>query len=44
MLAERREARARRDFATADGIRKSLEAEGVAIEDIPGGTRWTKVR
>jgi cysteinyl-tRNA synthetase len=44
MLAERREARGRRDFATADAIRKSLEAEGIAIEDIPGGTRWTKVR
>jgi cysteinyl-tRNA synthetase len=44
MLAERRAARARRDFAAADAIRKSLEAEGIAVEDIPGGTRWTKVR
>jgi cysteinyl-tRNA synthetase len=44
MLGERRAARARRDFAAADAIRKSLEAEGIAVEDFPGGTRWTKVR
>jgi cysteinyl-tRNA synthetase len=44
MLTERREARARRDFDRADAIRKSLEAEGIAVEDLPGGTRWTKVR
>lgn len=44
MLTQRREARARRDFAAADAIRKSLEAEGIAVEDLPGGTRWTKVR
>ncbi|MFL5563305.1 MAG: cysteine--tRNA ligase [Gemmatimonadaceae bacterium] len=44
LLAERREARARRDFARADGIRKSLEAEGIMVEDLPGGTRWTKIR
>jgi len=44
MLVQRREARARRDFAAADAIRKSLEAEGIAVEDLPTGTRWTKVR
>ena len=44
MLAERRAARGRRDFAAADAIRKALEVEGIAVEDIPGGTRWTKVR
>jgi len=44
MLAQRREARARGDFAAADAIRKSLEAEGIAVEDFPGGTRWKKVR
>ncbi|HWE43608.1 MAG TPA: cysteine--tRNA ligase [Gemmatimonadaceae bacterium] len=44
MLGERRAARARRDFAAADAIRKSLEDEGIAVEDLPGGTRWTKLR
>jgi len=43
-LTARAEARARRDFGTADEIRKSLDAKGVAIEDTPGGTRWKVVR
>jgi cysteinyl-tRNA synthetase len=43
-LAERRKARERRDFATADRIRQDLENEGIAIEDGPGGTRWKRVR
>lgn len=43
-LAERREARARRDFATADAIRKEVEARGIALEDTASGTRWKKVR
>jgi cysteinyl-tRNA synthetase len=43
-LAERRSARERRDFVTADAIRRDLEAEGIAIEDGPGGTRWKRVR
>jgi cysteinyl-tRNA synthetase len=43
-LAERRAARDRRDFATADSIRKELEKEGIAIEDGPSGTRWKRVR
>jgi cysteinyl-tRNA synthetase len=44
LIAQRKEARARRDFAAADAIRKSLEEEGIAVEDVPGGTRWTRVR
>ena len=44
MLEERKAARARRDFAAADAIRKSLEAEGIAVEDLPTGTRWTRIR
>ncbi|HEX5436213.1 MAG TPA: cysteine--tRNA ligase [Gemmatimonadaceae bacterium] len=41
---ERKAARARRDFALADAIRKELSDEGVVIEDTPQGTRWKKVR
>jgi cysteinyl-tRNA synthetase len=40
LLEERRAARARRDFAAADGIRDELAAAGVQIEDGPDGTRW----
>jgi cysteinyl-tRNA synthetase len=43
-LAERKAARERRDFATADAIRRDLEKEGIAIEDGPRGTRWKRVR
>jgi len=38
-LVERDEARDRRDWAAADGIRASLEADGWVVEDTPGGTR-----
>jgi len=44
LIGERKEARARRDFAAADAIRKALEEEGISVEDVPGGTRWTRVR
>ena len=43
-LGERKAARARRDFVAADAIRKALEDEGIAVEDVPGGTRWTRIR
>ncbi|MEA3245720.1 MAG: cysteine--tRNA ligase [Gemmatimonadota bacterium] len=43
-LATRAAARAARDFATADAVRKALEEKGIAIEDSPAGTRWKKVR
>ena len=41
LLAQRQEARARRDFATADGIRGRLTAAGVSVEDSPDGPTWT---
>ena len=40
LIEARRTARAARDFARADAIRKELAAMGVAIEDGPQGTRW----
>ena len=42
-LSERRAARARRDFAAADGIRDELSSRGILIEDGPQGTRWKKL-
>ena len=39
-LDQRESARARKDFATADALRESLEKAGIAIEDTPAGPRW----
>ena len=40
-MAERAEARSRKDWAAADRVRDSLAAAGVAVEDTPSGPRWT---
>ena len=42
LLEERAAARAARDFARADAIRDELAAEGILIEDGPGGARWRR--
>jgi cysteinyl-tRNA synthetase len=42
LLAERRAARSRRDFAAADRIRDELIQAGILIEDGPDGTRWRR--
>jgi hypothetical protein len=39
-IAARAAARAAKDFAAADGVRKQLEAVGVWLMDTPGGTTW----
>ena len=39
-LARRAEARAAKDFATADAIRDRLAAAGVVVEDGPAGAVW----
>jgi cysteinyl-tRNA synthetase len=41
-IEERRAARARKDFATADRIRQELEAQGILLEDGPQVTRWRR--
>jgi len=41
MLEERQQARANRDFATADAIRDRLIEAGIAVEDTPNGPQWT---
>jgi cysteinyl-tRNA synthetase len=42
-LAERNEARRRKDFETADRIREELGSCGITIEDRPDGTsRWKR--
>jgi len=43
-MEARKAARARRDFAAADQIRKALEEKGIVVEDTPQGARWKKVR
>jgi cysteinyl-tRNA synthetase len=39
-LDQRQSARARKDFATADGLREGLEKAGIAVEDTRDGPRW----
>jgi cysteinyl-tRNA synthetase len=44
LLAERKSAREKRDFARADAIRRELEEKGIEIKDGPTGTAWKRVR
>jgi cysteinyl-tRNA synthetase len=42
LIAQRREARAGRNFARADEIRRDLEDRGIILEDSAAGTRWKR--
>ena len=42
LVDARSEAKAQRDFAESDRIRDELRAEGVLLEDGPGGTIWRR--
>jgi cysteinyl-tRNA synthetase len=43
LIAERQQARARRDFARADAIREELRERGIVLEDSKDGVRWRRV-
>ena len=42
LVAQRQQARADKDFATADRIRDELAARNIVIEDAAGGVRWRR--
>lgn len=42
LIEERKQARARKDFAAADEARNKLTAMGVVLEDGPKGTTWRR--
>ncbi len=42
LIRERDQARANRDWATADTLRKELLAMGIVVEDTPSGTVWKR--
>jgi cysteinyl-tRNA synthetase len=41
-IAERQEARRKKDFARADAIRDELARQGIILEDTPQGVRWKR--
>ena len=42
LIAQRKEARARKDYAAADAARNELTAMGIVLEDGPNGTTWRR--
>ena len=42
LIRERDQARANRDWATADSLREQLLAMGIVVEDTPAGTVWKR--
>jgi cysteinyl-tRNA synthetase len=41
LLQQRADARAAKDFATADEIRDRIKAAGIEVEDTPTGPKWS---
>ena len=41
LLEQRQQARAAKDFATADAIRDRIKAAGIEVEDGPSGSTWS---
>ena len=42
LIKKRQQARAAKDWATADKIRDDLKARGIILKDTPQGVTWTK--
>ncbi|HSC77596.1 MAG TPA: hypothetical protein VLB32_03440, partial [Candidatus Acidoferrales bacterium] len=42
LIAERGQARARRDFKRSDEIRDQLQRQGIILEDTKDGVRWKR--
>ncbi|MGN0521899.1 MAG: cysteine--tRNA ligase [Eubacterium sp.] len=42
LIEQRQQARANKDWATADKIRDDLKARGIILKDTPNGVTWTK--
>ena len=43
MISKRAQAKASKDWATADQVRDELAAKGIVLKDGPDGTSWSKV-
>ena len=43
LMGLRQSARDRKDWATSDAIRKSLQEAGIAVEDSPQGASWKRI-